>query len=173
MQLTYECLRQFDKFGDQYLVEFINDTISFHLKNHKVPFLSKYSEIIGGAYYVVPIREATIELIKLVLRQTDGQATLDLYKQAVVGWFTQQGFNFEIEEGEAPPLNLKTIDIIATTVYARRNELRTILTEIVLGGCTDKQLIDYNFNIEMVVSSNSSQRVMQPLLVLELMLRVD
>ena len=97
-----------------------------------MPFLSKYSEALQGAFNVVPIREATIEIIKLALRKTVAATTLDVYKTSILEWFAGQGFNFDLAEGEEPPLNPKTIDIMATTIYARRNELQTILTDLVL-----------------------------------------
>ena len=53
--------------GDEYLVEFINDTLTFYLRNQRVPFLSKYSEILGGAYNVVPVRDMVIECMKMCL----------------------------------------------------------------------------------------------------------
>ena len=44
--LKVSCLKKIDLLGDEYLVEFINDTISFYMKNKKVAFLSKYSEVL-------------------------------------------------------------------------------------------------------------------------------
>ena len=40
-------------------------------------------------------------------------------------------------------------------------------------GTNDKYLIDYNYNIEYVMSSSTSQKVSTPLLVLELFLQVN
>ena len=79
--LKVSCLKKIDLLGDEYLVEFINDTISFYLKNKKVAFLSKYSEVLQGAHNVVPIRELMVEMIKLCLRKTVLSSTLDLYKE--------------------------------------------------------------------------------------------
>ena len=42
-------LLKIDQFDDQGLADFINDTVSFYLKNKKVAFLSKYAELLGGA----------------------------------------------------------------------------------------------------------------------------
>lgn len=109
----------------------------------------------------------------MVLRKTQTATTLDVYKQSILDWFTEQGFNFEVAEGEETPLNAKTIDIMATTIFARRIELQTILTDLVLGQSTDKQLLDYNYNVEMVISSSTSSKVAQPMMVLELLLRVN
>ena len=72
--------------GEQ-LVPFVNDTISFYLKSLRVPFLSKYAEVLQGVQNVVPVREAIVEVIKLVMRKTYGGSTLDVYKDAVVNWF--------------------------------------------------------------------------------------
>ena len=44
---------------------------------------------------------------------------------------------------------------------------------MILNDSGDKVLIDYNYNIEFVMSSSSSQNIAQPLLVLELLLRVN
>ena len=44
--LKVSTLRKIDLLGDEYLVEFINDTISFYMKNKRVAFLSKYSEVL-------------------------------------------------------------------------------------------------------------------------------
>ena len=46
--MTVVCLGKIELLGDNYLVEFINDTISFYLKNMRVPFLSKYGQILEG-----------------------------------------------------------------------------------------------------------------------------
>lgn len=66
--LKLSTLAKIDLLGDQFLVEFINDTIEFYLRSKKVPFLSKYSETIQGAHNVIPIREFIIGIIKLSLR---------------------------------------------------------------------------------------------------------
>ena len=79
--LKVSCLKKVDLLGDEYLVESINDTISFHMKNKRVAFLSKYSEVLQGAHNVVPIRELMVELIKICLRKTMLSSTLDLYKE--------------------------------------------------------------------------------------------
>ena len=66
-----------DLLGDEYLVEFINDTITFYLKNKRIAFLSKYAEVLKGAYNVTPIRELVIDIIKMCLRK---ETSLDTYK---------------------------------------------------------------------------------------------
>ena len=67
----------------------------------------------------------------------------------------------------------KVIDIIAAAVLARREEMRKIFTGLVLNETSDKNLIDYNYNVELVISSSSSQSVQVPMLTLELLLRVN
>ena len=42
-------LSKFELLGDQLLVEFINDTISYYMKNQQISFLTKYSKTVGGA----------------------------------------------------------------------------------------------------------------------------
>ena len=44
---------------------------------------------------------------------------------------------------------------------------------MIMDQTADKVLVDYNYNVEFVMSSSSSQRVAQPLLVLELILKVN
>ena len=80
-------LSKFDLLGDQLLVEFINDTISYYLKNGKASFLTKYGKTLGGAYNVMPIRDATIEIINMVLRKTYSSTSLDIYKQSILEYF--------------------------------------------------------------------------------------
>ena len=167
--LKYACLQKIDLLGDELLVEIINDTISFYLKNQKLPFLSKYAEVLQGAQNVAPIRELIINLIKLCMRKTHSASTLDVYKSSILSWLSEQeGF-----DAENLPINQKSIDIIGTSVYARREEIQQTLVEMILNDSSDKVLIDYNYNIELVMSSSSSQNVATPLLILELFLRVN
>ena len=84
-----------DLLGDNYLVEFINDTISFYLKNMRVPFLSKYGSPLEGVQNVVPVRECMIDIIKLVLRKSFANSALDLYKAAIVEYFENLGFTMD------------------------------------------------------------------------------
>ena len=116
--LQVNTLVKIELLGDQYLVEFINDTVSFYLKNQKVPFLSKYTETLTGAHHVVPIREFIIDLIKLSLRKTHLASSMDTYKQAIVEKFESYGISFEAQQ-----ISSKTIDIIAACIFARRQEL--------------------------------------------------
>lgn len=67
-------------------------------------------------------------------------------------------------------LDFKFAEIIAVGVFARRNELVKVLTELVFRQSVDSYLLDYNYNIETVVSSDSYSKLNEQLLVLELML---
>ena len=165
-----KCLTKFNLLDDQFMVEFINDTISFYLKNKKVPFLQKYSVILKQSFNVMPIRDSCIEIINLALRKTNYSTTLDVYKQRIWDYFQEKGLDME---SDPPEISQKTIDILATTIFARRAELQKILTEMILDASSDKVLVDYNYSIEMVMSSDSAAKVAQPLMVLELNLKVN
>jgi hypothetical protein len=67
-------------------------------------------------------------------------------------------------------MDLKFAEIIAVAVFARRNELVKVLTELVFRQSVDSYLLDYNYNIETVVSSDSFSKLNEQLLVLELFL---
>ena len=97
-------LLKIDGLEDQSLVDFINDTVAFYLKNNKVAFLSKYAEGLKGAYNVVPIREMVLEIIKLALRKTNVVDGVDTYKEAVMRYLDNEGFG----EDENPTMNVKT-----------------------------------------------------------------
>ena len=49
--------------------------------------------------------------------------------------------------------------------------MRKVLTELVLQQAIDKHLIDYNYNVELCLSSDTLMRVNESMLVLELFLR--
>ena len=68
---------------------------------------------------MVPIREMVLEIIKLSLRKTNTADGVDQYKEAVMRYLDNQGFG---EDGQ-PSMNVKTQEILATTVFARRNEI--------------------------------------------------
>ena len=59
-----------------------------------------------------------VEMIKLCLRKTVLSSSLDLYKEQIVSLLQNEGFDFEVD-----PINQKTIDIISTSVFARREEI--------------------------------------------------
>ena len=67
-------------------------------------------------------------------------------------------------------INFKFAEIIAFGVFSRRNEIVKVLTELVFRQSVDAYLLDYNYNIETVISSDSFSRQNEQLLVLELML---
>ena len=49
--------------------------------------------------------------------------------------------------------------------------MRKVLTELVLQQSIDKHLVDYNYNVELCLSSDTMMRVNESMLVLELFLR--
>ena len=55
-------------------------------------------------------------------------------------------------------------------MFARRQELAKVLTELVFRASVDSYLLDYNYNIETVISSDSYSKQNEQLLVLELFL---
>jgi len=63
------------------------------------------------------------------------------------------------------------VDILAVCIFARREELRRVFTEIVFQRSVDTHLVDYNYNVELCVASESFSKVNEPLLILELFLR--
>ena len=56
-------------------------------------------------------------------------------------------------------------------MFSRREELRKVLTELVMSSALDKHLVDYNYNVELCLASDSLMRVNESMLVLELFLR--
>ena len=81
---------------------------------------------------MVPIRELMVEMIKLCLRKTVLSSSIDLYKEQIVTLLQSEGFDLEAE-----PINQKTIDIIATSVFAKREEIQLTLTQTVLEQSSD------------------------------------
>ena len=92
---------------------------------------------------------------------------MDNFKQAVSEFIVKLTEN---EPEATSDLDLKFAEIIAVAVFARRNELVKVLTELVFRQSVDSYLLDYNYNIETVVSSDSYSKLNEQLLVLELML---
>ncbi len=43
----------------------------------------------------------------------------------------------------------KQLEVIYVSIFARREELRAVMTELVLRQTEDKHLVDYNYNIEV------------------------
>jgi hypothetical protein len=55
----------------------------------------------------------------------------------------------------------KMVEIVAVCVFARREELRRVMTELVFQRSVDTHLVDYNYNIEVSTKmSNKSDLVM-------------
>ena len=79
-------------------------------------------------------------------------------------------FLTKLLENESEELDLKFAEIIAFGVFARRNELVKVLTELVFRQSVDSYLLDYNYNIETVIASDSFSKLNEQLLVLELLL---
>lgn len=67
-------------------------------------------------------------------------------------------------------MEAKQIELIAVSIFTRRDELVQVLTELIFRKSSDSYLLDYNYNIETVLSSDSFMKVNEPLLVLELFL---
>ena len=96
------------------------------------------------------------------LRKSPPVSTLDFVKEAITAFIT----DFEIAGVDA-----KMIEILAICVFARREELRKVLTELVFQSAVDRHLVDYNYNVELCLSSDTMMKVNEPMLVLELFLR--
>ena len=63
------------------------------------------------------------------------------------------------------------VEILAICIFSRREELRKVLTELVFQSSVDRHLVDYNYNVELCLASDTMMKVNEPLLVLELFLR--
>lgn len=58
-------------------------------------------------------------------------------------------------------------------IFTRRDELAQVLTELIFRKASDSYLLDYNYNIETVMSSDSFFKINEPLMVLELFLSAE
>ena len=96
------------------------------------------------------------------LRKSPPVSTLDFVKEGITAFIT----DFEVAGVDA-----KMIDILAICVFARREELRKVLTELVFQSAVDRHLVDYNYNVELCLSSDTMMKVNEPMLVVELFLR--
>jgi hypothetical protein len=81
--------------------------------------------MLQGAHNIVPLREFIVDLVKMSLRKTHRASSLDDYKAGVTARFAEEGF-------EAQQVNTKSLDIIAASIFARREEMRKMLTAKVL-----------------------------------------
>ena len=61
-------------------------------------------------------------------------------------------------------------EMVAVAIFARREELAKVLTELVFRQSVDSYLLDYNYNVETTIGSDSFAKVNEQLLVLELFL---
>ena len=143
-----------------HLFSFIDDTISY-LKGTRVPFLTKYGATLGVGS-VVPFRDFLVQVIQVGLRRSPPSSTLDFVKEGVSSYVADQ---------QIPGIDAKFIEILSICVFSRREELRKVLSELVLHQALDKHLVDYNYNVELCLSSDSMQRVNESILVLEMFLR--
>lgn len=105
--------------------------------------------------------------MQLVLRKSTATSNVDAFKQAVSDYIVKLQ---EQEPEVTSEINFKFAEIIAFGVFSRRNEIVKVLTELVFRQSVDAYLLDYNYNIETVISSDSFSRQNEQLLVLELML---
>ena len=49
--------------------------------------------------------------------------------------------------------------MVAVAIFARREELAKVLTELVFRQSVDSYLLDYNYNIETTISSDTFSKV--------------
>ena len=105
--------------------------------------------------------------MQLVLRKSQATSTIEAFKVAVSEFIVRLTEN---EPEATADLDLRFAEMIALAVFARRNELVKVLTELVFRQSVDSYLLDYNYNVESVVSSDSFSKLNEQLLVLELLL---
>ena len=74
---------------------------------------------------------------------------------------------------EQCPLDAKQIELISVSIFTRRDELAQVLTELIFRQASDSYLLDFNYNIETVLSSDSFLKVNEPMMVLELFLSAE
>ena len=96
------------------------------------------------------------------LRKSPPVSTLDYVKEGIANFVT---------ELEIAGVDAKMIEMLSVCVFSRREELRKVLTELVFQSAVDKHLVDYNYNVELCLSSDTMMKVNEPMLVLELFLR--
>lgn len=161
------CAKQFCLLPESDVIEFIDDTVHF-LKGNRVPFLTKYSQAFGGqTRLIVPCRDLLQDIMQLALRKSQNTSSPDAFKQAVSDFIARLQENEPEATGD---MSLKFAEIIAFAVFSRRNELAKVLTELVFRQSVDSYLLDYNYNVETVISSDSFSKQNEQLLILELFL---
>ena len=75
---------------------------------------------------IVPTRDYIIDIIQLALRKSQTASTLDIFKNAV-SEFILAGFG----EDTTHELDVKMAEMVAVAIFARREELAKVLTELV------------------------------------------
>lgn len=105
--------------------------------------------------------------MQLVLRKSQATSSIEAFKTAVSDFITKL---METEPEAMANVDLKFAEIAALAIFSRRNELVKVLTELVFRASVDSYLLDYNYNVETVISSDSYSKLNEHLLVLELFL---
>ena len=105
--------------------------------------------------------------MQLVLRKSQATSSPDAFKNAVSDYIQRLQ---ETEPEHTADLDFKFAEIIAFGIFARRTEIARVLTELVFRASVDSYLLDYNYNIETVISSDNFSKQNEQLLVLELFL---
>lgn len=101
---------------------------------------------------IVPCRDFLQDIMQLALRKSQATSSTDAFKVAVSDFITKLT---DAEPDATSDLNLKFAEIIAFAVFARRQEVAKVLTELVFRQMVDSYLLDYNYNVETVISSNT------------------
>ena len=128
------CCKQLSQLAEADMISFVDDTIHF-LKGNRVPFLSKYQEAFGGqSRLIVPCRDFLQDIMQLVLRKSQATSSVDSFKTTVSDFITQL---MEAEAQAMEGLDVKFAEIIAVSVFARRNELVRVLTELIFRQSVD------------------------------------
>eukprot|EP00347_Sterkiella_histriomuscorum_P024249 403331790 len=102
-----------------------------------------------------------IEIIQVGLRKSSPLSGLDVLKEGIFNYVQDQQITLEN----------KLIEILSVCVFSRREELRRVFTELIFQQSVDMHLVDYNYNIEICMASESYSKVNEPMLILELFLR--
>lgn len=111
---------------------------------------------------VVPLRDFLVQVAQVGLRKSPAITTLDYVKEGIANFVTEM---------EVAGIDAKMVDILSICVFSRREELRKVLTDLVFQSSVDRHLVDYNYNVELCLSSDTMMKVNEPMLVLELFLR--
>ena len=102
---------------------------------------------------IVPTRDYIIDIIQLALRKSQTASTLDIFKN-VVAEFITVSFN-EVDQ----EVDLRMAEVVAVAIFSRREELAKVLTELIFRQSVDSYLLDYNYNIETTIASDSFSKV--------------